>query len=255
MSGFDFSGLPGIHEVAAGVRYAPGTGRVRVRRFEGAPDEVRGLQNALERQGVPYSIPSSDGPFLSIEIEEAQSRNPTTELDITWDLVGNDLEKDIYQHESLKDAGANPKAIGFLRWATGTYDSGEQTFTEVLAQLTAQEVTDGLPAGTLSDLFLSHAAQVQSYSTSAWVVRRTAKLGPRFPAQTAIFNVRKVYETSFDFAAYELIPASRKWVLPSGQWLKRTPNYQQQGNGVSTYTQEWWWANEWSVALYARATL
>lgn len=250
-----YAGIPGIHEVESGVRYTPGTGRVLVRRFTGHPDDIRGLQGILERLGTPYTIPAQAGGFHTIDVEEPQSRSPVAELDITWDLVGNDLEKDIYQHESLLTAGASASAIGTLRRVTAEYDSGETTYAASVNQLTAEEVADGIAAGTLSDLFLLHAAQVQSFSDSAWVVRRTARLGPRFPAQTTILNVRAVYETSGDFASFELIPATRKWVLPAGQWLKRTPNYQQQTNGNTTYTQEWWWAKEWSVTLYERATL
>lgn len=250
-----YAGIPGIHEMESGVRYAPGTGRVLVRRFSGQPDDIRGLQGILERQGTPYTIPAQAGGFRTIEIEEPQSRSPATELDVLWDLLGNDTAKDIYQHESLVENGADATAIAVLRRQTAAYDADRRSYLDAIAALTAQEVADGLPAGTLSDLFILHAASVASYSDSAWVVRRTATLGPRFPAQTPIPNLRRVYETSFDFATFEAIPATRKWVIPAGQWLKRTPNYQQQRNGNTTYIQEWWWALEWSVTLYKRAIL
>lgn len=253
--GFSYAGIPGIHEVESGVRYAPGTGRVLVRRFQGNPDDIRGLQAVLERQGTPYTIPAQAGGFHTIDIEEPQSRNPTTELDVLWDLIGNDSVKPIYQHESLKENGASDLDIAVLKKQTAAYDAEKRHYTDVIAALTAQETTYGLPAGTLSDLFILHAAAVTNFSDSAWVVRRTATLGSRFPAQTPILNIRRVYEASFDFATFEAIPASRKWVLPTGQWLKRTPNYQQQRNGNTIYTQEWWWALEWSVTLYKRAIL
>lgn len=253
---FTYAGVPGIHPLDSGVRYNAQTGRVLVERYSGNPQDVRGFQNLLERKSVPYTINDLGAAYPVIEIERPQSANPTTEVSVMWDLDSNEALEDLLDHWSLKEAGVSAYRLGVLgrlmqRFSTSQSDE----YNAIISALTTAEVTDSLPAGTLTNIFIEHAKGVTGWKNKAYVVRRTAILGSRFPAQYVVPNELCVYETSADLASFEAIPATRKWTLPLGQWLKELGDFKGQRDGTTIYTQEWTYAAAWSETLYRRATL
>lgn len=251
--GYAYTGNPGaVQQPCPGVRYSPQTGRIEAQRWEGAPDDIAALEAALQADGISYRIPPGQtGGFRTIDIDEPTPDTASGQLYQTDDLIGQDPEKDLLQHPGLD--GVPPGAVAALAATIGQYDSGQTDYTDALIDLTTAEVDFGLPIGKLQDYFELHKRGIRSFAQSTYIIRRTAIYAPGAPVQV-ITNVDKHYETSGDLEAAENIDPNRIWQIPAGMWLKKTPQFQRQRNGTTTFTVEWWWAKQWSSVLYPVAT-
>lgn len=235
------AGIPGIHTQSPDVEFAPGRGRVLVQRFRGLEQDIRGLEIQLQLMGLPYVIRGEDGAFRTIELREPTGTNPvTTELRITWAALGNDLEKDIFTHPGFNALPAVER--DWLR----SYRANPQDSNLFIPPGFSPEFDPWLSVVQL---------KVETYTVSQFVVRRTATVANRWNGQAALTNTGKVFETTFDFTDTEDVPSTLKFVLPLGQWLKRTPTMTQNPNGTWAYVQEWWHADYWLEAVFERATL
>lgn len=87
---------------------------------------------------------------------------------------------------------------------------------------------------------------VEYYYSSAYVLRSTQIVSKRSTVTASFTGVNTVVTPPDTQAVNTLIGA-----LPSGEWLKQSPNVRMYGNQKWQIVQEWWWAPKWSTILYS----
>jgi len=248
----DFYGTTVTGE-ARGYTWNPRTGYQQVVVYTGTPAELETLSaNAISNGYSVRYVPDQQGGYSSLEVTygAAETQDPAVPLSDEWSLIGNDLEKSIFEHPSVtseQETWEPSEKVNF-KAAIEAALRGDGT--------TAADLLDPLPAGSVQladSLYDELAKGVEAYTVSQFVLRHTVVITSNSTIQPVLTNVGKVYSTAALQSA-ENIPGTIKFSLPDGYWLKRTPTVDQYGTDKWQITQEYWHADSYSTFLYEEAT-
>lgn len=193
----------------------------------------------------------------------------------TWELLGNDIEKDAYQHPEAYRISV--KGIAEVRNAVKTAEDNPDWSGFATSE------TNNDVAGAAEVLFIHQMHKIDGFLIPQYVLRRTSTVPTRSNVKASFTNTFKIHTTA-QLKAAESIPASilfsvdeidshlpsvptdefnypRTMELKDGRdkdstmplmkwgWLKRTPTVSQTGGNKFSLTYEYWHAL-WSTWLY-----
>lgn len=197
-----------------------------------------------------------------------------TYIKTEWAVPGNTIEKEIWELPAVKTAfdqvithygsATDPAisqgihALAYLRALIDALLSGTPKATlsddagnEVEVTLTVAEILnecglkgmDSTGKGTIRKLIGSMARGVTKFPVAQWVLRRT-QTGPRSSSLRGLrTNVNRMYTTSALVTA-ESVPSNLLDDIPTGYWLKQTPQVSTEGDRLRVDS-EWWWAEDY----------
>lgn len=167
----------------------------------------------------------------------------TEELNAVWELLGQDIYRDVRSHETFnKDADQAALAKVQRAWQ-------EQ-------HLHAYDASgDGAPATTYKDLLLRNTTE---FVRSIAVLQKTVKISRRAAFAPVWNNVDRALKL-FGELGSPAPPAEIVGVISlmpdadntKRQWLKRAPQVRQVGKHTYQVIYHWWFSRRWSAALYS----
>jgi len=257
------------------VAWDPRTGWQITQRWRGSQVTIDAIETNYRSIGCRTNkFTDDDGSYWTVEVTSGATelQPPDVPLSDQWSLDGNDLEKSIWefpeiasQFETLilnpQNGEENLKMINVLRNMCESYAKGEVTYNDVNGQSQTlsleaiKTVSDGLgiPWLTMSKIVASLALHTDTFLVSQWVLRRTTVIAANSTIKPALRNINKVFTTQ-QLRDIEGVPGTIRFDLPEGEWLKRTPTFEQTAADKWTIKQEWWHADKWNEFLYERAS-
>jgi len=241
----EFQGTTTVLEQPKKRTWTKADGWSTVRTWEGPTDAI--FDKAVElsqingAEGVDLT---EDGPTATVQATFPDAQDAGLDINqgeenIEWELLGNDLEKDLKTHPYLKPASnADRKGLA-------------------AAERASQEATDPDPNWpSIADDYYKFLTQgTTAFILSQYVVRRTIKVSRLALVKASLANVNKV-----ESPLVSGMPSDLLFALPTIQvhgqttsaleWLKKTPQVRHLGRGKFSIQQEWWGADKWSAALY-----
>ena len=239
-------GYPGLVKQPSEREYIPGEGWETVEEWHGSQGAVDGFISQLLQFNYRLRRFRVEGATYGVEarIPDAQdgsapAADPDDDQTVTWELIGNDLEKDLFDAPKYIALSGTEKIV--LDELRQTRNFENQNLSVINPNTDGERFKDLIEKGA------------QAYPVSQYVLRRNATVSPDWPGTFAIANVNKFYATTAALIAAENVSASLKFALPDGMWLKRTPTVSEQRNGRVEAVNEWWHADTWSEALHEEA--
>ena len=240
-------GAPGLTEQPTDREFVPQQGWQTIREWHGSQTAVDGFLSQLIQSGYRIRRFRVDGSTygVSAEIPDAQdgaapSDDPANDQTVTWELVGNDLNKDIFDHPNYEGLSDVEKIV--LDELRRTRNFENANLVTINPGSTGDKFKQLIEIGT------------ESFPVSQYVLRRTGTVSITWNGQFAMTNVGKVYASTSDLETAESVPAGLKFILPTGEWLKRTPSVRQERDGRWNITNEFWHADSWADVLYDYVT-
>lgn len=237
-------GYNGLVEQPPRREYNPKQGWTTFKVYHGSTEAVEGAIPAMVASGLTFSETVVQDGIREIEIQysnaqdgAAPATNPDTEQTVTWELAGNDLQKDIFHHPDF-DLLAEADQVIMRDFRNGVVNIDAAGLDDGLLDATGKAFRDVINKGE------------ESYLISQYVLRRVGVVSLDWQGTFGITNVGKYYSSSSDLTDVEGVPSALKFSLPSGEWLKRTPTVKQGRDGRWSMTQEWWHADDWSDLFY-----
>lgn len=256
-----------------GYSYNPRTGWQQIVVYTGTPSQIEIVSaNAISNGYSVRYVPDSNGTYATLEVTygAAETQDPAVPLSDEWSLVGNDLEKSIFEHPNLlarQDGWSSDDKLIFRTIAEANARGDGQSFIEQLADLEVRQ--DGAVV-LLEEIKDELAKGVEAFTVSQFVLRHTTVITSNSTIKPNNSNVGKVFKTGSpsplknwqgsDVEAPDItsdgitIPDTIKFTMPDGYWLKRTPSVEQYGTDKWQVTQEYWHADTYSTFLYKPAT-
>lgn len=245
----------GLEQLRDEYGYDPRSGDVVVKRWIGSPDQIQQQALIARSYGLRYDVSEEDEggcQILRVTYQAGgDNPDPNTALADLWSLVGNQLEKSLWELDKVQDQ--------FDGWTTQDMADFKNDVDSVLAgTLDVASVIAGLPVGTdttvIEGLIKSLARGVESKSVSSYVLRRVIIVAANTNIRPAYTGVNKVISTANLQAGSDpsatTIPSTLLFTLPSGYWLKQSPTVEQQSSGTWSITQEWWHADKYDSFVY-----
>lgn len=257
--------------------FDPRSGWTFTRRWKGSDAALVDIATAEGLLGNRFVVtPADDGGDSILEstsIDEAQS--PTEPLSDTWDLDGNDLEKELWElpwvrdvFDSIRDdKTGNPTdspllvsnaCINWIRKAIESFirgddkikfvDGVESPFTYAYL-IQSIDMLGGHGTDILYRLIAMYARGVKSFPVAQFVLKRTRVVADNYSEKAEYDDIFKRRTTESLKAAYG-IPATLIYFIPEGEWIKKTPSMKKTGVRKWTLTEEWWHADKWEVEIY-----
>jgi hypothetical protein len=258
---------PTIIEQAQKWGWDRASGDLLVRSWRGSLFDIQSLRNSLKSQNDPTLLSmtlDSDGesPVRTLEARFSQIQEGQTETDGTvpysWELAGNMIEISIRSHPNFKSGESIPNP---------NPDLIQMTWLEVNTVMKAYENIDSDPDPDISgytlkqkQLFNLLVSGVEFYQVSSWVLRLTRTFSSSFATSVPVDNVGNVYtyaqiQTEANTVISAPISNAVNASVPSGgEWLKQAPTISEISNRKVQWTQEWWYAVDWSSLLYDAKT-
>lgn len=264
------AGTLGPIELPSIEGWDPRTGGSITRRFKGDQTLVRALALTHKAAGARIELmPPEEGGYSELRATYGASdtQPPGEPLADVWTLLGNDLEKDLWTHPKIRAEIAkatNPEDLAQIKGEIEMLVKGEGEVThsdgEVYA-LTFDHIyaihIDPLGPGMVEATWRAFVGALSrgetSYVVSQWVLRHSLVVAANTSIKPTITNIDKVYTTA-GLQSAEAIPATIKFDLPTGQWLKKAPTVEQESADKWRITQEWWFAEEWDSWTYDMAS-
>ena len=227
------------------------------RPWRGTPTQVANQATLLKSLGIRFELEPGgesghDTVFGIFGAEDGQA--PTEELTNSWDLVGNDLEKDIWWHpkvtamfNQLLDPPGHPDGV-----PTDLYIVQRKRIDDIVAGATLisehQQWWDDLFPDA-KKFVRALLRGVTAYSVSQFVLRNTVVVASNYSIKPAYTNVGKILTTA-QVQTIHNPPTTIKFALPEGFWLERTPTCEQTASDKFTITREWYHHDEYDDFLY-----
>jgi len=246
-------------ELAQERTWTPGKGWTTSRKWHGTHAAITGLAATIQaEQGrhVSMTVSPVDAGAATLTVSyddlqdgdepEAESNGePEAEQD-TWTLQGNDYEKDIWSHPSIKDLATTAK---------DDYDWLRKNLPPIQKNGTWQDVLDVWSGfnfddpDTTEEIFKMFRDGVEAYSVSQFVLRRNRTFKSAALGTLLVDDVGKQF-TLADLKTWEDVPDELDFALPAdGAWVKRTPTVNYSGTKI-TADVEYWHADSWHEILY-----
>lgn len=251
----------------------PRSGWQNSRRWRGEPTLIALLADQAKAAGARVELnPDESGAYSTVTVVYGVDGTQPPEVPLVdqWSLQGNDLEKDLWTKPEIKTqldrvTGEDSyHKVGKLRRLIEAVGSGEEeevpnpATTDAVVVPTIQAVRDACAAlGSLDPLpfiayIKSRMAGVEVFTVSQWVLSHVLIIAANSTIRPSLVNVGRVYTTEM-LRAVEAIPATIKFDLASGWWLKRTPTVEQTAADKWTITQEYWHTDTFDPFVYAIA--
>lgn len=266
----DFYGQA-LTQLANDFDWDPRTGYSIVQRWRGTPDSVAIKQAELFSLGVRHSVTNEDeGGYQIIRgyYGATETHDPAEPLSDDWSLVGNQLDKSIWTlpkvATELDKFGSSFINAALLRKYVEEYLRGETTTTdasgtEVDLDLTfiqsfATTNAPGFSTTVLDGLMKALARGVETKQISQFVLRRVliipenSTIVPFYDYVNEVLTTTEL-STGTDPGA-GTIPATIKFTLPPGVWVKQTPTVERAASNKWQITQEWWHADAVEPFIY-----
>lgn len=200
-------------------------------------DDRAALEQELIEDGAIKVSSVDDGATSTVSGTYPDARDgsqPGAEpQNVTWELVGNDLMKDIRTHSSLEPATDDDRR--YIAEAKAAVDTGEEPASMTSWTTKAWNVYYLLSKGTTD------------YVLTQYVLRKTIRVSESDGVKASLTNVNKVEAPSGVPGALFSLPSEQG--DGAIQWLKKPPTVTYLGRGKYAITQEWW-AGKWSSVLY-----
>jgi hypothetical protein len=245
-------------ELPSGRSWDPRIGFTIIRRYRGSLTQIQMVEANAKAANLRVQIePDTEGGFgvVSVWYGAEETQPSDVPLADTWELVGNDLEKELWELPKVVEALSTLTLTKRRRirievesWLTGPLVVGDVTYSDWDAYIAYAELTAD-QAEILKELVTERIRGVQAWTVSQWVLRRTLIIAANSTIKPALSDVGKVRSTT-TLKSEENIPSTVKFDLPEGFWLKRTPTFTQTAADKWTITQEWWHADAYSELIY-----
>jgi hypothetical protein len=275
-----FTGTGSVVELPRLPGWDPRTGSSYQRRWQGTPTAVAAQASALQAAGIRYQIeePHGEGSYQIVTgyYNAPEDQAPGEALSDNWDLDGEDLEKNLWEHpkavaifDAIKAFNVSTPELtsrdcGYLRsWCeaaarndpdppNGFGGTAPATEDLIITKAGAMGVTGTTNVANLRALIRELAAGTDAWPISRYVLRHTLTVAWGSSIRPAYTNVGRMISTQ------SLIATERPSFfllddLPAGYWLKRTPKVTQSGPGRWSVIQEWWHADAFSEFIYGTA--
>lgn len=236
-----------------GYAWNPRAGYSQVVLYTGTPSELEAIALIAKNNNYTHRyLPDAQGSYSTLEVTygAAETQDPAEPLSDEWSLVGNDLEKSIFEHPSVtsqQEGWSVQEKLDFKAISEASARGNADSVTEIRERLIESKKT---AASDLLDKVATELAKgVEAFPVSQYVLRRNQVITNNSSIKPTLDNVGKVYTTSAVKNSYG-IPDTIKFSLPEGFWLKRTPTVEPTGQDKYIITQEFWHADEYSVFLY-----
>jgi len=267
----NFYGASGTWRLAD-VEFRPGRGFLKRFAYTGVPSAIASLYEQAVADGLSAVIDyDAQGGYAGLHVDvwtatNTDTNEPTTEdepLSDVFELVGNDLEKSIWEHPKtlaefeawplgLQDPSIGPFKGTVERYVRGEIESLEDELATLVNALNRPQILD--LAYELAGLL---GAGTEAWNVSQYVLRRTRELTLKgrdaLPSASYLNQVNTGIGKVWSIAAMvdaEDVPAPVAALLPpEGVWLKRTPTFTGSGSRW-TLQQEYWHADKYSTFLY-----
>jgi len=254
----EFYGTNATGEVR-GYSWNPRTGYQQIVVYTGTPDALEAISSSAISNGysVRY-VPDSQGGYSSLEVTygAAETQDPAVPLSDEWSLEGNDLEKSIFEHPNalaefeqwpfgLSDPSIAPFRSTVERYVRGEIESLEDELATLINALKRPQILD-----LAHEMAAILGMGVESFTVSQYVLRRTRIVTSTTDIKPVVTNTGKVYSQAAMESEEGGIPATLKFNLPDGVWLKRTPTVTQYGADKWQIVQEYWHADRFLTWLY-----
>lgn len=164
--------------------------------------------------------------------------SPEAESETTWELDGNEVVKDLFEHPDV--ASLSQSVVATLKEQLNNFDSG---VTVDLSSLSS--VNQGWFALLIKG--------VRQFTSVQWVLRKTVTVPRTYPNQVSLTGVNQLWTPTqitgipssvlFDINQIEEpsnIPSAFFW-----SWLKKSPRVSRSSNGRFQMVEEWW-LDAWS---------
>lgn len=255
-------------ELATGWQRDPRNGLSMVRSYHGKFDALSLLETSAAENGRRTMMdPQPDGSYvLRVQYGAEDTQDTNEPLATVWELVGNDMEKELWTLPEVKrvmDIITTVHGKAVIRkliedWVKGDVeaelDNGETlTLNEanIRSMANLYGITSTNDQTILIELANNLVQGVQSWTISQFVVRRTVTIASNAgdSLKPAYDNVNKVMDDA-TFNATESPPATLKFRIPEGYFLKRTPTVRQVAADKWEVVNEWWHADDYSELIY-----
>ena len=156
----------------------------------------------------------------------------------TWELKGNDLEKDIWGHKRIKNLNS-----ANYTWLRQNVKLAKEKGTWAAIDAVIQDIE-------LKKMFRLFMDGAENYSTSQFVLSRNITTSGAALGSFTTKGANIQYTTQQLLSVFN-VPNGIKFTLPQGAWIMRTPTVGFDGSKWSQ-TNEWWHADEWNEILYPK---
>lgn len=239
MSALEIFGSTEATQQGTKTRWQQGGGESKLYTWRGPTAAIESLYNGFVSAAAidPTFVVMDFDPGKGLGTLTIQRADPETvigtqvENGITklYELFSNEFLKPVHQNAWFSgDAGLTAAQIQEVYLAFETFTPDATFDTDLQTQL-----YNLLCKGT------------QDYFESGYVIRESKIVNGRNAVQANFVNVNRVSAPPDGAAANTLIGS-----LPSGEWLKKSPNVRQISKTKWHIETEWWWAEKWSAVLY-----
>lgn len=273
-------GASPINEEPIELVYTRERGWSATYRASGRLEEIRTEANAKIAAGwSPVRIASKTGGDMHTLTAESSTIDPTTGQPSTnpdslvtsvWNIIGNELEKDLWEKTVIQEivsaiqiAGGDPAGYhnavvlrqlvdSYLRGTTtATYKTPEGedstielTMASIVALVDVWTVLEPVETSYLKDMMAAMAAGVEKFPVSQYVLEHI-QTGPATSSLRGVTaNTNRVHTRSY-MSNVQQVPSNKLDEIPDGVYLKKTPTVITEGDKLTVRTQ-WWWAESWN---------
>lgn len=273
-----------VEELDSTLRYNPRTGDVRIRHWQGEPNQIATIETQARLLKYVYYTGWNGGyKTISVEYPESEANDPSTPLSEKWEADSNYLQKDLWTLPSVQaelqkiggrlptgsplvqySASESPDARAIWRYDFDAIANGREVTVQRLdsegAPIEGEETTVTLPM--LLDVALLYGADIEvflklardiSKGVTTWEVEASVAIHTQVTNRSSQIkasrdNIGKIHTANYITSR---LPEDVKFELPEdGYWLKRKPNVREIEKGKWEIVQEWWHADSYSDLTY-----
>lgn len=215
--------------------------------------------------------PREGNPLTEIQYEvQAGSgggtTTPETVISDIYELVGNDIEKSLWELPYVKAEFFRLTGVDYYEKAAfikrmvedkirGSLTTTDNNGTEISllpdAIFRGHFSALGLNPEVFVGLIASFASGVEAFPKAHFVLRRTRKLPPITNLTPSINLANKIF-TKVQLVSLLNPPATIKFSIPDGYWQYKTPSMTQQTDGTWQLNEEFWWADAFDPFVYTQ---
>lgn len=221
------------------TRWQQGGGESKLYTWRGPTAAIESLYNGF------VSAAAIDPTFVVMDYDPGKGLGTLTVQKADAEtVIGTQVENgvtklyEMFANEYLRPVEQNA-------WFSGDSGLTAAQINEVYASFESRSTSPSFSTDLQNQLFELLSKGTESYFESGYVIRESKIVNGRNAVQANFVNVNRVSTPPDGAAANTLIGS-----LPSGEWLKKSPNVRQISKTKWHIETEWWWAEKWSAVLY-----
>ena len=196
-------------------------------------------------EGMAYVTYARDA-----EGNPSETVNPELESETVWELDGNDVVKDLYEHPSMSGESMDEDQLFEIKKQVAKFDSADSTYS-----------VSGITAANRPWFYLLIKG-VRQFASVQWVIRKTTTVPRTFHQSVSLVGVDYLWDVNdipdipdvllFDAAQIPEPPHASAYRF---SWLKKSPRVMRSTSGRFQMIEEWWldawsYSNESTQGLY-----